>query len=118
MPFRGPSAAPFSARPTSGIAPAPQLTFLDKAFVIAHDELRFDLLHGIHRHAHDNQKRGTAEIKRNVQPLKHETPHMVVKPYAQSSGKVMQVNTSNHPFREEANRGKVNPAHEGQTAQN
>src|ERR1700722_9597198 len=34
----------------SAISAAPQLALLHKALVIAHHELRFDLLHGVHGH--------------------------------------------------------------------
>src|SRR5690348_7574412 len=35
---------------------------LDEASVLAHDQLRLQLLHGVERDAHDDQDRGAAEV--------------------------------------------------------
>src|ERR1700722_6843562 len=56
--------------PSAATAPHPT-ALADKAFVVAHDELRFERLHCIHRHAHDNQERGAAKIKRHAQSIEN-----------------------------------------------
>src|SRR5579864_8079787 len=112
-----PFAASRASTGASGISPAPQLSFLDEALVIAHDQLRFDLLNGIHGHADHDQKRSAAEIEIDVQPFEHESPHMVIEPGAQSSGQMMEVNTRDHPFREQTDCGEIDAADKGEPAQ-
>src|SRR5579872_3462566 len=94
--------SPFAATPASGIPPAPQLSFLDEALVIAHHELRLDLLNRIHGHTHHDQKRSAAEIERHVQSFQDKPPHVIIEPGAQGSWQVVQVYTGDHPFREQA----------------
>src|SRR5579872_2597583 len=112
-----PLAATWVSGRASGISPAPQLSFLDEALVIAHHELGFDLLNRIHGHADHDEQRSAAEIEIDVQPFEHESPHMVIEPSAQSSGQMMEVNTRDHPFREQADRGEIDAADKGEPAQ-
>src|SRR6185295_5658708 len=44
-------------------APAQPSSAAKKAFVVTHYKLRFNLCNGVHGHADENQKTGTAEIK-------------------------------------------------------
>ena len=47
------------------LAPPPaDPRLLHEAVVVPHDELRLDLLHGVHRHADDDQQRRAAEVER------------------------------------------------------
>ena len=41
-----------------------------EAVVVAHDELRLDLGHRVHGHAHDDQERGAAEVEVEAQALR------------------------------------------------
>src|SRR6266702_2874287 len=107
----------FAATPASGIPPAPQPSFLDEALVIAHHQLRFDLLNRIHGHTHHDQQRGAAEIERYVQAFEHEPPHVFIEPGAQSSGQVVQVDTGDKPFGQQADRRQIDAAHKSQPAQ-
>src|ERR1700733_5752599 len=111
------TARPSVWRCTSSIPAAPQLSFLDEALVIAHHQLCLDLLHSIHGHAHHNEQRSAAEIKRNVQTLEHEPPHVVVEPGAHDARQVLQVHACNHPFRQQAYGGEINAAHKSQAPQ-
>ena len=45
------------------------LSALDKALVVAHQQLRFDGLHGLDRHADDNQQRGAADQRDRWNPV-------------------------------------------------
>src|SRR5579884_1287224 len=102
----------------SGIPPAPQLSFLDESFVIAHHELRFNLLNGIHGHADDDEQRGAAEVEVYVQPLQNKPPHMVIEPSAHSSGQVVEMDASDHPLRQQTDGGEVDATDKRQAAQN
>ena len=53
-----------SRRPPRSSAPPADTRLLHEPVVVAHDELRLDLLHGVHRHADDDQQRRAAEIER------------------------------------------------------
>src|SRR5438309_9241382 len=110
--------SPFAATPASGIPPAPQLSFLDEALVIAHHELRFDLLNRIHGHTHHDQTRSAAEIERYVQAFEDEPPHVVIEPGAQVSGQAVEVDAGDHPSRKQAHSRQIDPAHKRQPAQN
>src|SRR5512132_2399593 len=46
-------------------------TLRGKAFVVTHDELRFDLVDRVHRNAHHNQQRSATEIETHAQPVGH-----------------------------------------------
>ena len=46
-------------------------TLAHKTFVVAHHELRFQLLHRIHRDADHDQKRRTAKIELNAQAVEN-----------------------------------------------
>src|ERR1700730_5057730 len=109
--------SPLAATPASGISPAPQLSFLDEALVVAHHELRFDLLDRIHGHAHDHQERSAAKIKRHVESLQDESPHVIIEPGAQRSGQVVQMYAGDHPFRKQADSRQIDAAHKRQPAQ-
>src|SRR5260370_21556357 len=108
---------PFAATPASGIPPAPQLSFLDEAFVIAHHELSFDLLNRIHGHTHDDEQGGRTEIEVSFEALEHEPPHVLIEPGAHGSRQMVKMDTCNHPFREQAYSRQVNAAHKRQPAQ-
>src|SRR6202040_2307779 len=58
-----------SAAPTALTATTPDSALPHEAVVIPHHELRFKLLHGIHRHANHNQQRRAAEIKLYVESV-------------------------------------------------
>ncbi len=42
---------------------------LHEPVVVPHDELRLDLMHGVHRHADDDQQRGAAEEERDAEAV-------------------------------------------------
>ncbi len=61
-------------------SPSSHSSLLQKAFVVAHDQLRFDLLDSVHRHAHDNQQGSSAEVEIHVQSVQHPGGKVGVKP--------------------------------------
>src|SRR6516225_10972978 len=92
----------------SSLATAAHSAFARKAFVITHDELCLQLLHGIHRHAHHDQERSATEIKPHAQTMQDPVGKMPVKPVAaEPRGQVVQSDTCNHPFRQNANERQV-----------
>src|SRR5438132_10639807 len=46
-----------------GSAPAQAAARPEEAFVVAHDELRLDLLRGVHGDADEDEQRGAAEVE-------------------------------------------------------
>ena len=60
-----------------------------------HDQLRFDLLHGVHRHADHDQQRRAAEVERHA--------HALGKPRRQHGVE---------PLADERNRRDLEPAHQ------
>src|ERR1700752_3579171 len=51
------------------LPPAAQPALPRKTFVIPHGQLCFQLLHGVHGHANDDQQRRAAQIKLHAQTL-------------------------------------------------
>src|SRR5664279_3575158 len=49
-----------------------------EALVMAHNQLRFNLVDGVHRHADDNQQGGTTEEKVHTQAVEQEAREMRV----------------------------------------
>src|SRR5205807_5118418 len=61
-----------TGRPDAPLLPpsaADPSTSRRKAFIVAHDELGFDLIDRIHGDTHHDQKRRTPEIKGNVETI-------------------------------------------------
>src|SRR6202522_3806953 len=79
--------------------------------VIPHHQLRFQLLHRIHRHADHDQQRRAPEIKLHVQPGQNEPREVRVEPHAHQR-QMLQMDTGNHPFRQQTNNRQVHAAHE------
>src|SRR5580704_15224655 len=85
--------------------------------VIPHDQLRFELLHRIHRHTDHDQQRRAAEIKLHVQPGQNESREVRIEPHPHQR-QMLQMDTRNHPFRQQANDRQVDAAYERQPRQN
>ena len=49
-----------------------------ESVIVAHDELRFDLVHCVHRHADHNQQRCATEEERNAQAVEQPARKMRV----------------------------------------
>src|SRR5437588_5072667 len=64
-----------------------------EAFIVTHDELRFDLLHGIHGDADDDQQRGAAEVEVDAETVGHPGRERVER--ASDERDVVEVNTAN-----------------------
>src|SRR6202023_2901949 len=79
-------------------------------FVIAHDQLRFQLLNGIHSHADDDQERSTTKIKLHTQALEEPYREVPVKPATNAPAQMVEMDTSDHPFRKQADERKINGA--------
>ena len=79
------AAPPRSALP---LAPAAKPALPCESFVIAHDELCFQLLHRIHRHADDDQQRSASEIKLHAKPFEEPDREMPVEPVADAPADV------------------------------
>src|SRR5215471_11891338 len=100
------------------LAPAADPAFPCKSFVIAHDQLRFQLLDGIHRDTDNDQQRCTAEIKVHAQTVQNPLGENAVKPVAAKPDRqVIEVNARDHPLRKKANQRQIHGADQGQALQ-
>src|SRR5207247_5016216 len=63
-PWLCPASPALPALPALLCTPSLDSCLLHEAVVVPHDQLRLDLLHGVHRHADDDQNRGAAEVER------------------------------------------------------
>src|SRR3984885_8225592 len=82
-----------------------------EAIVMAHDQLRLDLVHRIHRHAHDDQERGTAEVEVHVQSVGDPGGQFFEESAYQP--KVVEVNTADQDLRYQRDHDQVERAHQG-----
>src|SRR5579862_5584873 len=89
-----------------------------KSFVVAHDQLRFELLHSVHSHTHDDQQRRATEIELHAQTLQKPNREVPVKPRTDAPTEMVKVNPGNHPFRQQADNGEINGADKRQPLQN
>src|SRR6187397_490767 len=65
---RGPPVVTGPRLPSTTNSPA--LARAAEAVVVAHDELRLHLGHGVHGHADDDQQRRAAEVEREAEPFR------------------------------------------------
>src|SRR5580704_19596561 len=95
-----------------------QFAAADEAVIISHHELRFELLHRIHRHAYYNQQRSSAEVKSDAQAFEQESPRVFVEPDADRTRQMLEMHAGNHPLGNQADDRQINSADERQPAQN
>src|SRR6266568_734016 len=78
------------ARPASlgrlPLPPAAKPALPCKSLIVAHDQLRFKLLDGVHRDTDNDQQRCAAKIKVNAKPIQNELRKVTVKPVAAKPG--------------------------------
>src|SRR6185369_15873783 len=90
------------------LAPAADPAFPCKSFIVAHDQLRFQLLDRVHSDADDDQQRCTTKIEVDAQTVQNPLRENTVKPRAtEPGGQVIQVNAGDHPLGQQANQRKV-----------
>src|ERR1700722_11049825 len=82
-----------------------------EAIVMAHDQLRLDLVDRIHRHAHDDQERGTAEVEAHVQSVGDPSGQFFEESAYQP--KVIEVNTTDQDLRNQRDHDQVERAYQG-----
>src|SRR5262249_24193815 len=119
-PASGAAARPASLRrlPRS-LPPAADPALPCKTFIVAHDQLRFELLDGVHRDTDDDQQRGAAKIKVDGQTVQDPLREMTVKPIAtHPPGQVVEMDACNHPLRQEADQREINSADQREALQN
>src|SRR5215470_17854606 len=68
------------------LAPAADPAFPCKSFIVAHNQLRFQLLDGVHSDTDNDQQRRTAEIKVHAQTVQNPLREDPVKPRATEPG--------------------------------
>src|SRR6266568_371081 len=92
-------------------------TFWSKSFIVAHDELRLDLVDRIHSHANDDQKRGAAKVKVDVETVQYPVRQSIEERAAHPDRQIVEVNTCNHPFWDQRNDDQVKRAYQGNTGE-
>src|SRR5579884_2166589 len=98
-------------RSRGGAAPS-HSSLLQKALVVPHNQLGFDLLDRVHGDAHHNQQRGAAKIEVDVEAMKKPTGKVRIKPRtSQPRWEVVQPQTRKHDFRDDSDQSKVEAAH-------
>src|SRR5207302_2515341 len=55
--------------------------------------------------------------KRYVQTLEHESPHVLIEPGPQRSGQMVEMDTRDHPFRQQTDGRQIDAAHKRQPAE-
>src|SRR6202167_778362 len=79
-----------------------------KSVIVAHDQLRLDLRDRIHRNPYYDQQRGAAKIEIYPQTVGH--PGRQVLEDSSDERQVVQLNTRNHPLRDQRNQNQVERA--------
>src|SRR5258707_39285 len=100
------------------LPPAAQPALPRKPFVIPHDQLSFQLLHGIHGHANDDQQRRAAEIKLHAEAFQEPRWEVAIEPAANAPPEVIQMDAGDQPFRQQTNYREIDGADEGKALQN
>ena len=70
-----------------------------------HDQVRFHLVDGIHRHADDDQQRGAAEIEVHAQSVRHPGRQAIEERSQQPQ--MVQVNAADHKLRDQRDDDQV-----------
>src|SRR5579862_3183028 len=81
-----------------------------KSFIVAHDQLRLDLVDGVHGHAHHNQQRGAAEVKVYSQTVQQPAREISVDEVAHQRH-ALQRDTADHDLRNQRQDGQVQATH-------
>src|SRR5271167_229557 len=79
----------FTNRSLPGAAAANASAARRKSVVVAHDQLRLNLRDCVHRHAYDNQERGSTKIKSHTQTVGHPVRHRLEKS-SEHAGKMVE----------------------------
>src|ERR1017187_6220743 len=80
-----------------------------KALVMAHDQLRFNLVDGIHGHAHHDQQGSAAKVKVHVQPFQQEAGRVSVHEIPEQ-GQMLELDAGNHDVRNQAQDRQIDSA--------
>src|ERR1700679_47531 len=86
-------------------------TLGSEAVVMAHDELRFDLLDGVHGYADDDQQRSTAEVEVDAKTVGH--PRGKVIKDRTDKPEMIEVDSANQECRDDGDDDEVNSTDEG-----
>ena len=85
---------------------------------MAHDQLRLDLLDGIHRNADYDQQRRSPEIEVEAHPLGDPQRKDAVECRADAKRHLVHVNAGDQKLRQDAHRGEIDGADERDARQN
>src|SRR6185312_7361671 len=77
-----------------------------KPFVVAHDQLRLNLIDGVHRYADDNQQRRSAKVEIHSQAVQQPAREMRIDKIADSR-QALQLDSGNHDLRNNREHGQV-----------
>src|SRR5438477_4466839 len=107
----GPMKITFTMSSPSSAAAA-NATAFHEAVVVAHDELRLDLLDRVHRHANHDQQRRSAEVELEAHSFGEPDRQMRVEPRAHPERKMVHVHAGDQDLRQDADGGEIDRADE------
>src|ERR1035437_5348341 len=82
-----------------------------EAVVVAHNELRFDLLYRVHSYAHDDQKRCASEVEVDAEAMGHPCGKSVKD--SPDQPQMVEVDTADEDGRNELNNDQVKGSYKG-----
>src|SRR4051812_31329858 len=86
-------------------SPDPARTW-GEPFVVAHDQLRFNLVDGVHSDPHNNQERSSPKEERNAQPIQEPPREMSINEVAYQR-QTLKLDPRNHDHRDQRENRKV-----------
>src|SRR5262249_26920257 len=79
--------------------------------------MRFDLAHGIHGDAYDDQKGSAAEVEGHTEAVQQRARKVLVNPRPDHR-KVVKMNAGDHPLRHQRDESKVAASDQGKPGEN
>src|SRR5581483_8752999 len=86
-----------------------------ESFIVAHHQLRFDLVDRVHGHADHDQQGSAAKVEVHVQAV-GDPGWQLLKERADQP-QVVEMQTGDHPFRNNRNQDQVQRSHQGDAGQ-
>src|SRR5208282_4233523 len=87
-----------------------------EAVVVPHDQLRLNLRNRVHRNPHHDQQRGSTKIKIHSQAIGY--PGGKALKNSPDQGQVVELDTRNHPFRNQRDQNQVERTHQRDPGEN
>src|SRR5579885_174976 len=79
-------------------------------FIMPHNQLRFNLVHGIHRNTHHNEQRGAAKVEVHSEAIEQPARKMRIDEVP-NERQALQLDALDHDLRNDRQQRQVEPAH-------